>query len=67
MSDADYLLVIYRTAMRERPKVMLADCTSLEDMDVIAHAVRFAQMSPAFKLRALVEEWSRTDIVREMY
>lgn len=67
MSDADELLLIAAGALHQRSRLMLPDGLEVDDLDVIEFAVRFYAMPAGFRLRALVERWSRERIHREMY
>lgn len=69
LTFAEYLINTARRFLKAKGKVILPKgpkTSTKEAMNEVALALRFHDRSPAFKLRAMFEEWSRSRLVQEM-
>lgn len=67
MSPAEILLDLARTVMVPKNQVVLIEDSPHHTADTVALALKFNQLSNATKLRAIMEDWMREQIVRELY
>lgn len=67
MTDAEMLLQIANVVMSPRNKLVILDGIDIHQAETIALAIRFSRLPVAMKLRAMLEEWTRHQIIREVY
>lgn len=66
MSDAELLIDIAEAILHPRDELLVSVDNPPETAEIAALALRLRER-PGLALRALVEEWTRVRIVRELY
>lgn len=65
--DAEIMLDIAESVLLPRSALVISEGEPSCMVEVVNTAVRFYRQPSAFKLRALVEQWERERIIRELW